>query len=157
MLRNGIILIFRKFKTHLVGGFVFTIGLSIGYTWFISALFLQDWFGLLGAMAIIIATALRSRPMTNKKELGLYKIFGAHKTNIWPFIITQATVISAIATVIALALMGIIPDHTFVNIKRLLSAGAEWLLPLGSITLFAVVTLVFFWIFTQTDTSISKS
>ncbi|MEP2773142.1 MAG: hypothetical protein ABJH05_13405 [Fulvivirga sp.] len=154
MLKNGIILTFRKLRSQWVASGLFLGVLTICYLLLYSGLFYATWFKLAGVIIIIAAISLGSHPIIDKKDMELYKIWGARRKHILPFVIIQSSILSVIASLIAIALIDGLPVDFRLNVLML--SEKIWIAPLCTVILSCALSLFYYLRFQLTEMSISK-
>lgn len=154
MFKNGIILTFRKLRSQALSSSLFIGVLTICYLLLYSGLFYGTWFKVAGVIIIIASISSGKHPMIDKKDLVLYKIWGARSYHILPFVIIQSSILAIIASLVAIALIDALPANFMLNISML--SDKMWVAPLSSLILACLLSLFYFIRFHLTEMSISK-
>lgn len=154
MVKNGILLTFRKLRTQWVTSFLFLGVLTICFLLLYSGFFFGTWFKLAGVIIIIGAVSLGSHPVIDKKDLELYKIWGARFQHIVPFVIIQSTILSIIATLIAITLIDGLPNDFHLNIEML--AEKFWVAPCCTLIMIGILSTFYLVRYLFTGMSIAN-
>ncbi len=154
MLKNGIILTFRKLRSQWVASGLFLGVMSICFLLLYSGIFYATWFKLAGVIIIIAAMSLGGQPIIDKKDMELYKIWGARRKHILPFVTIQSTILSVIASLVAIALVDGLPSDFMLNV--VMFSEKIWVAPLCTIILSGVLSFFYYLRFQLTEMSISK-